>query len=256
MDLNSKFRFYSYTIGTGISLLAGCVLLYAHLRIQRLNRHPGSLILGQCIAHILFDLHWVGGIPEVSEYCLIRYLIDIELCEEFGLFSEFSYYTIWGYITVLSFEIYHRIKYPTEVRYHNRILFTHAGVWMFSVIIAILFIVIGDLGPSPLGTCSIRAGSGDQYLIMLPFVLHLPIIAYCIGYSIRLSYVTGIRILRNHMLLVLMFLITITPQIVQIVIASLFKYENQIFSNVRTYTVCNSAGKFIRILCSISQTNE
>lgn len=67
MDLNSKFRFYSYTIGTAISLLTGCVLLYAHLRIKRLNRHPGSLILGQCIAHILFDLHWVGGIPAVSE---------------------------------------------------------------------------------------------------------------------------------------------------------------------------------------------
>lgn len=67
MDLNQTFRFYSYTIGAAVSLISGFVLLYAHLKLKHLNRHPGSLILGQCIAHILFDLHWIGGIPSVSK---------------------------------------------------------------------------------------------------------------------------------------------------------------------------------------------
>jgi hypothetical protein len=56
-----------YGVGGSLSLFSDIVLIYIHIKIPSFREHPGSLIMGQCIANILLDLHWFTGISPISE---------------------------------------------------------------------------------------------------------------------------------------------------------------------------------------------
>lgn len=56
-----------YGIGGSLSLLSDIILLYFHAKVPSFREHPGSLIIGQCIANIFIDLHWFTGISPISE---------------------------------------------------------------------------------------------------------------------------------------------------------------------------------------------
>lgn len=60
-------KFVGYAIATTLSTTSEIFLIISHLNVPKLLKHPGSLILGQCIAHIIIDLHWYTAIDPLRE---------------------------------------------------------------------------------------------------------------------------------------------------------------------------------------------
>lgn len=56
----------SYFVLAPMSVVAGAVLIALYGRVKELRRQPGWLVLWQCIAQTLLDLHWLSSTDILS----------------------------------------------------------------------------------------------------------------------------------------------------------------------------------------------
>lgn len=59
--------YIAYAIFATLSIIAGCLVILTHLSLPKLLKHPGTIIIGHCVSHLLLDIHWYTGIPIVHE---------------------------------------------------------------------------------------------------------------------------------------------------------------------------------------------
>lgn len=49
-----------------ISVLCSILVIYSHIKVPQLNKHPGQMIILICIVQIIFDAHWIGTIQGIK----------------------------------------------------------------------------------------------------------------------------------------------------------------------------------------------
>lgn len=122
-----------FGIATTISVISETFLLISHFTVPKLMKHPGSLILGQCLGHIMIDLHFYTTIKSVKDFTT-----DIGLCSPIGWATIFAYSLCWNYISCLSLEIMCKITNPASISYKRRVYIYHIGSWTLAALFTIL----------------------------------------------------------------------------------------------------------------------
>ena len=136
----------SMLILAGLSGFSGFCFILLCLCIPRLREGPGELILGQCIAQTLLDLHWFT-IKEIWPHG------DSDLsCEVVGSVVYAAYVSANGYTAAICLSISQHFesgRYPSNRLYHSVVISLALGV---TAVVSIS----GCLGgASSLGTCFI-----------------------------------------------------------------------------------------------------
>lgn len=191
-----------YSIGSSISILSTCFIIYGYFSVKLMKRHPEVLMAWQCISQIIYDAHWYTGIS--SFYNLIS-----DYCQVLGAVFLYFYYLSWNYILYLSIEILVKIKDPLNCNYSKRLQMYHMIAHLISLsVFCWLVAVQNNNGRSFFNTCLVQDGSIYELLIFFPVIFHVPI---CLGIGIyTLWYVRlqkkGFQ-LRHHNIVVLVFII-------------------------------------------------
>lgn len=42
-----------------LSVLGSVLVIYSHIKVPQLNKHPGQMIIVICLVQIIFDAHWI-----------------------------------------------------------------------------------------------------------------------------------------------------------------------------------------------------
>lgn len=189
-----------YSIGSSISILSQCFLIYGYFSVNIMKRHPEALIIWQCISQIILDAHWYTGIGSI--YDLIS-----DYCQSIGAVFAYFYYLSWNYILYLSIEILIKIKDPLNCNYSKRLQMYHMIAHLISLsVFGVLVAVPNNDGRSIVSTCLVQRGSVYELFIFFPVIFHVPI---CFGIGIyTLWYVKKQKKsfqLRYHNLVVLAF---------------------------------------------------
>lgn len=198
----------AYSIGTTFSLVFGILLILTHIAIPRLLKHPGCFILAHCITHLLMNVQWYTGVPEIQDYFL-----QTDAWYYVALISILAYLLSWGYITVLSLEIMLKIIYPAKAIYCKRLIILHALVWLLSLLILAFVLIVGEPGISFMHTCFIQKNSNAEYIFLAPAVFYTPIIFLSLIVARFKTRESGQSLLRNHSLVVIVFWITMIPTV-------------------------------------------
>lgn len=207
-NVSTTVSFLAYSIGTTFSLIFGILLIFTHLAIPRLLKHPGSFILAHCISHILVDLHWYTGVPTIQDFFL-----ETGAWYYIAVISILGYLLAWGYISVLSLEIMLKVIYPATAIYKKRIIILHALVWIGGITILALVLIVGSPGISVMNTCFILKNSNAEYMFIAPAAFFSPIIFISLIVTKIKSYKSGKSMFRNHALVVIVFWITMIPSV-------------------------------------------
>ena len=65
--MKSVYFLYVCFILAFLSLICTCFLLYAHIIIKDLRKHPGEILIVVGAAQLLYNLQWIILIPSISE---------------------------------------------------------------------------------------------------------------------------------------------------------------------------------------------
>jgi hypothetical protein len=50
-----------------ISSISSGVVIWAHIKIPQLHKHPGQMIVIICTIQMIFDLHWIAVLKTLRE---------------------------------------------------------------------------------------------------------------------------------------------------------------------------------------------
>ncbi|CAG9314984.1 unnamed protein product [Blepharisma stoltei] len=189
------------------SFLAGIVIIYAYLKIRGLRKHPGMLILWQCVAQTIIDGQWA--------YTAFYYWItgsepsDIA-CQIQGLISLYCFIMSWNYSLCLSIEVLLTIRTPTKRNYSKLAPIYHFICNAFALAILIATLVTEAAGKSATGSCFIREGTWAVKLMVVPFAIYFPFSIFTVVYSCIEIQRSRSERLRNFLLKHCLFLVVYT----------------------------------------------
>lgn len=66
--MNDVFKICTYGVLSILSAVLNLILAISHFSIPELRAKPGILVGMHSIGILLVDLHWISGIPGVSEW--------------------------------------------------------------------------------------------------------------------------------------------------------------------------------------------
>lgn len=191
-----------YSIGSSISILSTCFIIYGYFSVKLMKRHPEVLVAWQCISQIVFDAHWYTGISSIHDSIS-------EYCQVLGAVFLYFYYLSWNYILYLSIEILVKIKDPLNCNYSKRLQMYHMVAHLISLSVFGWLVAVQDNdGRTFFNTCLVQSGTIYELLVFFPVIFHVPI---CLGIGIYTLWYVRIQKkgfqLRHHNLVVLIFII-------------------------------------------------
>lgn len=132
-----------------VSFGAGVGFILLFLCIRQLREGPGQLILGQCIAQSVLDLHWL------SLQAIWPHKQGDLSCQIVGFFSYTGFVLTCSYSACIGIAVsrhFDRRKYPSNLRYHICVI-------SLSLTLGVVLSVSHGVGSSALSTCFIHKGS-------------------------------------------------------------------------------------------------
>jgi len=117
-------------------MLASRVLIWSHLRIRKLRKYPGELVLMQCFLQFIIDSTWFLA------FFLVEESDSFFLWTFYGL-SSWAYFCSCSYTLILSFEIYSKIKKPFRLASKLRRVLYHVLTLGISLVYFTLLVVTG-----------------------------------------------------------------------------------------------------------------
>lgn len=141
-----------FGIASTISVTSEIFLIISHLDVPRLLKHPGSLILGQCIGHLVFDLYTYTAIDSLRDY-----LSDIGLCNPIGWIAVMGLLICWLYVAFIGIEMMLKILNPSKTNYRKRTMLYHTLAWVIGLIYPlVIYFSMDDEDIFTRGNCFIR----------------------------------------------------------------------------------------------------
>ena len=197
----------SFGILAPISLLSQLILIYGYIRIKDLRQHPDMLTFWHCVSESIVDLSWITGIAQVHKY------LSGPTCQFIGAFFMYFYFLHWDYMLFLSLEILIKVKDPLNCKHNQRVKFYHIISNLLSLGIYIWLSVAKDNnGKSGLKTCFVEQESIYELLILVPSLIHLPVMIgiclYILWASRKLRHSSYAK---HHIYVVTTFVITRIP---------------------------------------------
>lgn len=125
-----------------LSFLSGLCFLILFLLIRPLREGPGQLILGQCLAQVVLDLHWFS-INEVW-----RHEKGNSACETVGFFSYCGFVMACVYSAAICIAVSKHFEYM----YFPSNRFYHVVAISLSISLALVLAGTQGVGSSTLGT--------------------------------------------------------------------------------------------------------
>jgi hypothetical protein len=118
-------------ICTFISTICEIFLIVSHLSVAKLMKHPGSLILGQCCAHIIINLQCFTKVETIRDFAS-----EIDVCIAIAWVTEYAYFACWCYIACLGLEIMFKVMKPSHIAYKRRMIIYHILSWTLAIALA------------------------------------------------------------------------------------------------------------------------
>lgn len=137
-----------FGLATSLSTISELFLIVSHITVPKLLKHPGSLILGQCVAHIFIDLHSYTSITSFRDQA-----IQAGVCTPIGWITFLSYIICWNYMTCLSLEIMLKITKPSNTSYKRRVYIQHIGAWVLAGVLTATSYAFIESDKLNRGTC-------------------------------------------------------------------------------------------------------
>lgn len=139
-----------YGLFAGTSFLSGLALAVLFLLYRELRKGPGNLILGQCFAQMILDIHW------------FTYFMCPEgpLCEVLGGVFFFAYSLAFAYAVMVCWVVSKHFYEPYLPLTYS--LTYHAICIAAAVLLTVIAGAISGLGPSVMGTCfTLKHSNGE-----------------------------------------------------------------------------------------------
>jgi hypothetical protein len=146
-----------FGIATTLSTVGELFLIVSHITVPKLLKHPGSLILGQCAAHIFIDFHSYTSITSFRDSA-----IRAGVCTPIGWVTFLCYIICWNYMTCLSLEIMLKITQPSNTRCERRVYIQHVGSWAFAGVLAATSYAFIESDKLNQGTCFMEFDSKGE----------------------------------------------------------------------------------------------
>ena len=196
----------SYSVFAPISVISESFLLYGFIRLHQIKEHPEIMIFWQCLSQIILDIHWFTGIAKINQ------TLSSSGCKFLGSFSVYFYFLSWDYTLLLSIEILLKILKPHLTGYNKRRVWYHVISHLTSLVLFIVLMSGDNNGDSIMTTCFVEKRSVYEIIIFLPVVIHFPLCAGVVLYTIYMSHNTFyVDYLKYHMLVVMAFAIAWVP---------------------------------------------
>jgi hypothetical protein len=168
-----------------VSLAFSAFTIFLHFWIAEMMRHPGKLVLVQCVAQLVYDFHWLTALSSFHEYFLRSFLVRYDICRYLGVLNVFSYFLGWNYGTCLSIEILFKLSKRTNTSYKKRMRAYHCISVTAAIVIGLLIFWVGAYGTTDLNTCFIQNRSKGQLAEFLPLMINFPVIMTTLIVSLR-----------------------------------------------------------------------
>ena len=139
-----------YGVFAVTSFFSGLALLTLFTLYRELRKGPGQLILGQCLAQILLDGHWLTYF-----FCW-----EGTLCQVAGGISFFAYSLAFSYAVMVCWVVSKHFYEPYIPQNYNNLY--HCVCITSASIIAVLTGLFGHYGPSMMGTCFTKQGKNGE----------------------------------------------------------------------------------------------
>lgn len=174
----------SYFLLAPMSVLAGTVLIGMYCWVKELRKRPGWLILWQCIAQTLLDLHWL------SSSDIMSHEQHSGLCEFIGTTSIYAYLLACNYTVCLSYFIIRHLRRPLRSERGQKLWSLHAVCHGTAAAAALAVLASDSVGTSIMTTCFIQSGTKAEYsllrvLLIVPLSLYAPLCLSAAFYSLR-----------------------------------------------------------------------
>lgn len=168
----------SYYLLAPISLLSGLVLLVLFALVREMRLQRGWLVLWQCFAQSLLDLHWLSTSHffSHSQYSA--------LCKVIGTVGLYSLLLAYNYTAALSYIIIVYLRRPLR-SVESSIWGLHAACHGLAAAGALATLGADSIGTSIMTTCFIASRSPAEVVMMIPLVIHTPICLLACGYALR-----------------------------------------------------------------------
>ena len=120
-----------------LSVLTSGILIWSHLKIRKLRKYPGELVLMQCLMQFIIDWTWF------LSYYALEDSNDFFWSTVKTVFT-WAYFCSWNYASILSFEIYSKIKKPFKSTSKLRRAIYHTLSLGIPMLYVVLFLILGN----------------------------------------------------------------------------------------------------------------
>lgn len=131
-----------------LSVVAGLVLIALFAYYPYLRKPPGWLIIWQCVAQTVLDVHWFSFGVEGAHS---------PACKTLGILGIYCYYLAFMYTGMISWVIVQCLRHPIEVDEYKQTGYRHHGLCHLGALaLSIPIAATEDSGRSMMGTCFIN----------------------------------------------------------------------------------------------------
>jgi hypothetical protein len=189
------------------SSLCEMLLIFGFLKLNELKKHPGSLIVLQCIFQLILHLHWFTIFPLFRE--------NEHLCIFLGSVAVFAFEAAWECNLFICIEVLRMLQDPRDAGIKLRIRNYTIALIITGVCCVLILNIPGQKGQSGLGTCFIEEGSRYEIIAAFPLLILLPCILI-ISYSFWKYHTNSstIATLKYNLYVVISLLISLGPSAV------------------------------------------
>lgn len=141
---------FIYILGITFSSLSSVVtiaIIFLHLWIPKLLKHPGQYVFLQCICQLIYDFHWLVSYSTWKS--------TSETCELEAILLVTAYNCGLLYVSVLGIELCCKIKHKGSVSYFRRTFVYHTFVIGITSAVDVVILVLGGFGLTAFHTCSV-----------------------------------------------------------------------------------------------------
>lgn len=135
-----------------MSLCTTLTVIFLHIKIPKLLKHPGQYVFIQCICQLFYDLHWCISFPRFDRYSEYSFLCKIEaivLATACNLGILF--------VTVLGIELCIKFRFKGSIAYFKRSLIYNTVCILITLTIDIGFLASGEYYLTEFYTCSVSS---------------------------------------------------------------------------------------------------
>ena len=196
---------YLYIIGLIFSILSlstTVTVIFLHIRIPKLLKHPGQYVFIQCICQLIYDLHWCISYPRFDHYSEYSYLCKIEAI----LLATACNLGIM-YVTVLGIELSIKFKFRGSIAYFKRSLIYNSTCIVIIFIIDLALLIDGKYYLTEFYTCSVSNLFAD---IIQTFVclICMAIMLFSLCYMLSNKRKNNEKVIKNFAFVIFFVILT------------------------------------------------